>query len=221
MPHQDKNLVPHGHTTELTDDIESTVAFEFILNLLKSSATVTPPPDFTPKVIQCLSQLNIDPRRSSDRNSLNDRLQDAIGNLTSPATAMEMATCFFLSGFFYLVLGISLHLGLKSLGVNPQATGWIYYQPHLAVLIAMGFSTVGFLFLKNSHRAFRIANLTTIVYILFSIFNSVQVQLISSNPFSISAVLCFSAGTIFVGVFLAVTVNNFKRWASPSRIGSP
>ena len=220
MPHQDKNHVPHGHTTELPDDIESTVAFEFILNLLKSSATVTPPPDFTRKVMRRLSKLNIDHRRSSDRKSLNERLQVTIGNLTSPTTAIEVATCFFLTGFFYLVLGISLHIGMKSLGADPSATGWIYYQPHLAVLFAMGFSTVGFLFLKNSRLAFRSANLTTIFYILFSIINSVQVQLISPGLFSISGVLCFSAGTIIVGIFLTVTVNNFRRWSPLSMAGS-
>ena len=221
MPHQEKNNVPPAHTTELLKDYDDSTGFESVLNLVNSSATIAPPPDFTPKVMRRLSELDIDPRRSSDRNFLNDRLQTAIGNLTSPATAIEMATCFFLSGFFYLVLGISLFIGLKSLGANPQATGWIYYQPHLAMLIAMSFSTVGFLFLKNSRRSFRIANLTTIVCILFSIFNCVQVQLISSSFFSLSAVLSFSVGTLFVGIFLAVTVNNFKRWASLSRFDSP
>ena len=112
MPHREKIHVPPSHTTELHKDFSDSLGFESILNLMNSSATVTPPLGFTPKVMHRLSELDIDPRRSSDRNSLNDRLQGAFEYLTSPATAIEMATCFFLSGFFYLVLGISLHLGL-------------------------------------------------------------------------------------------------------------
>lgn len=205
IPHQEKNHVPNLHTTELPDDFERTATFEAILTLIKSSAPATPPPDFTRNVMRRLSE-----RNTSRRQSISDRLKVSIGQLTLPATAMEVATCFFLSGFFYLVLGISLHVGLKSLGADPSATGWFYYQPHLAVLIAMGFTTVGFLFWKNNRLAFRIANLTTIFYVLFSIVNSVQAQSISSRPFSISGVLSFSAGTILVGIFLAVTVNNFS-----------
>ena len=123
MPHQEKNNVPPAHTTELLKDYDDSTGFESVLNLVNSSATIAPPPDFTPKVMRRLSELDIDPRRSSDRNSLNDRLQAAIGNLTSPATAMEMATCFFLSGFFYLVLGISLSYWAEITGRQSPSDG--------------------------------------------------------------------------------------------------
>ena len=208
-------------TTELPDDFEGMAAFESILSLIESSASVTPPQDFTRKVMQRLSETTTGSRQTSDSPSLSYRLKILIEHLTMPASTIEVATCFFLTGFFYLVLGISLHVGLKSISSATASTGWISYQPHIAILAAIGFAAVGGILLKNNRLAFRIANLAIICYILLSIFNLVQVQAIPASPFSLIGGLCFAAGTIMLGIFLAVTVNNFKRRTSPSSAGSP
>ena len=213
-PRQNKTLNGRSHKTEISDDFECSAAFETILTLAGSAANVAPPPDFTRKVMHRLSETGSGARRTSGAASLGDRLKMSFGYLTRPASVVEVATCYFLTGFFYLVLGICFHLGLKSLAAAPSAAGWLYYQPLIAVLTAMGFTTVGFLLLKKNRLAFRIANLATICYILFSIINGIQVQAIPASPLSSIGGLCFSAGSIMIGSFLAVTVNNFQRWPS-------
>jgi hypothetical protein len=214
LPRQKKTLNGRSHKTEISDDFECSAAFETILTLAGSAANVAPPPDFARKVMHRLSETG------SGAPSLSDRLKMSFGYLTRPASLVEVATCYFLTGFFYLVLGICFHLGLKSLAVAPSAAGWLYYQPLIAVLTAMGFTTVGFLLLKKNRLAFRIANLATICYILFSIINGIQVQAIPASPLSSIGGLCFSAGSIMIGSFLAVTVNNFQRWPSTPTVAS-
>ena len=126
LPRQKKTLNGRSHKTEISDDFERSAAFETILTLAGSAANVAPPPDFTRKVMHRLSETGTGARRTSGAPSLGDRLKMSFGYLTRPASVVEVATCFFLTGFFYLVLGICFHLGLKSLAVAPSAAGWLY-----------------------------------------------------------------------------------------------
>jgi hypothetical protein len=219
-PQQEKTYSPNARTPALPDDFEVAPAFETIRTLAGSSANAAPPQDFTHKVMRRLAEKAIGFRQSLDDQSRKHRLQVSIRNLLIPASAVEIATCFFLTGFFYLVLGIILHFGLKSLAIDSPAAGWIYYQPHIALLTAMGFAAVGVFLLQNNRLAYRIANLAIICYILLSIVNGVQVRINPATPFSFSGVLCFSAGATILGLFLAVAVNNFRRWASLPTAGT-
>ena len=221
MPHQDSNTYPRRRKNDLPDEFEGTPTFEPILTLVRSLPAVEPPRDFSHKLMRRLSEGNSGLIQAVDGQPLSRRLKDAIQRLTRPTSVLEVATCFFLSGFFYLALSVSLYVGLKSLNTAPTATGWIYYQPYIAVLIAMGFITVGVLLSKKNRLAFRFANSIIIFFIIFSIINGMQIQSIPPSPFSFYGVLCFSAGTIILGIFLAVTLNSGGRWASSVTEGTP
>ena len=131
-----------------------------------------------------------------------------------PASVLELASCFFLTGFFYLVLGLSLYLGIYSLGLGSSTIDWLKYQPIIAFFIAFSFITVGFILLKKTRLAFRIANLSIFCYILLAIINSVQAYAGLGNHMSYTAVHSVSAGSIIMGIFLAMTLNNFQRLSS-------
>ena len=131
-----------------------------------------------------------------------------------PASVLELASCFFLAGFFYLVMGLSLYLGVYPLHLGSTAINWLKYQPIIALLIAFSFITVGYILLKKTRLAFRIANFSIFCYILLAIINSVQAHAGLGGHMSYTAVHSVLLGSIIMGIFLAITLNNFQRLSS-------
>ena len=202
------------HSTNVPPGFEQAADIKRIIELARTTPMELPSQKFTQNVMQHLSENDISPRRTSYIFSLNSRSRRSLKRLIMPASVLELASCFFLAGFFYLVMGLSLYLGVYSLGLGSSTINWLKYQPIIAFFIAFSFITVGFILLKKTRLAFRIANLSIFCYILLAIINSVQAHAGLGNHMSYTAVHSVSAGSIIMGIFLAMTLNNFQRLSS-------
>ena len=200
----------HSHPTNVPPDFEQAEVIRRIVKLARTTPMDLPTHNFTHNVMQRLTENCINPSRTSDIFSLKFRAKMSLKHLIMPASALELASCFFLAGFFYLVMGLSLYLGVHSLGLGSSTINWLKYQPIIALLIAFSFISVGYILLKKIRFAFRIANLSIFCYILLAIINSIQAHAGLGHHMSYLAVHSVLVGTIIMGIFLAITLNNFQ-----------
>ena len=125
-------------------------------------------------------------------------------------TDAECAFCFLMAGFFYFIMSIVLAVGLKTTVSVAPVSGMIMLQPQIAFATAFVFITLGIILLKQSILAIKIAHFWIILYIGFSIFNSIVIQMAPGNPFSVIGMLLLTTGTVLLGFFLAVIVHKYK-----------
>jgi hypothetical protein len=125
-------------------------------------------------------------------------------------TDAECAFCFLMAGFFYFIMGIVLALGLKTMGGHVHVSGWVMIQPQIAFASAIVFISLGIFLSKKSMLAIKMAYSWTIIYIGFSVFNSIGIQMTPGNPFTATGMMCLTAGAVLLGVFLAVIVHKYK-----------
>ncbi|MGD2272705.1 MAG: hypothetical protein PVI06_20075, partial [Desulfobacterales bacterium] len=62
--------------------------------------------------------------------------------------------------------------------------------------------------------AVKIAQVGSIIYIGFSVFNAIGIQRAPGNPFSAAGLICFGGGTLLLGLFLIIIVQKCRsKWA--------
>ena len=204
----------HSHPTNVPPDFEQTADINRIIKLARTTPMALPSQKFTHNVMQHLSESGIRPRRTSYVSSLRSQSKMFLKRLIVPASTLELASCFFLAGFFYLVMGLSLYLGIYSLSPGTSTISWLKYQPIIALFIAFSFIIVGYILLKNTRLAFRIANLSIFCYILIVVINSVHAHGGPDIHMSHTAVRNVFVGSILMGIFLAMILYNFRRLSS-------
>ena len=121
---------------------ENMKKFENIINIAQDSKAVSPPDNFTKKVMENLPVGPNVPESELSKlylllfQNLNFRVW------TEVETDGECAFCFLLAGFFYFIMGIVLTLGLKNMGGHVHVSGWVMIQPKIAFASAIVFMPV-------------------------------------------------------------------------------
>ena len=196
--------------TDPHEQFENMKKFERIIYLAQNTTAVSPPEGFTEKVMENLPS---GPQYAGSK--LLNFFSLAFKNHNFKAwieveTEEECAFCFLMAGFFYFIMGIVLFLGLKTIGNNIPVSGWFMLQPQIAFGSAFVFISLGFILRKRSIFAIKMAYSWTIIYIGFSVFNSIGIQMAPGNPFTTAGMLCLTAGAVLLGFFLAVIVHKYK-----------
>jgi hypothetical protein len=194
----------------LPDNFESQERFKPIIPLLKNASQLPVPHNFTANVMDRLAarqRLSPYVRTIEGFRKINIRMWIDV------ADATECALCFYLAGFFYFILSMVFIIGLKALGTQAPLAVWIIIQPQLALLNALGFAALGIILVKKSASAINIAQVGTIIYIGFTIFNGISIQKTPGNPFNAAGLLCFVGGALILGVFLLVVLQKYQtKW---------
>jgi len=202
----------NGDLAQAPDAFESFEQFAPIIALAKASQPIEPHPDFTQHVMSKIAPATEEHAQSKHRYHPRRRTAGILfKNLTQAASGSDIALCFFLAGFFYLILGIVFFVGLKSIELRLSEAGWIMLQPRIAFVTAGLLGALGLLLMINSLSAFRIAHVGVIGYILFSVFNGIRLHMAPTNPFNLAGILCFVGGSVLLGLFLAATVQKYRQ----------
>jgi len=189
---------------------ENMKKFEHIIHLAQDTKSVSPPDDFTKKVMENLpagpyvAWFKLLRLFSFPFQNLNFRVW------TEVETDGECAFCFLMAGFFYFIMGVVLTLGLKTMGSHVHVSGWIMIQPQISFASATVFISLGVFLSKKSVLAIKMAYFWTIIYIGFSVFNSIGIQMAPGNPFTAAGMLCLTTGAVLLGIFLAIIVHKYK-----------
>ena len=191
-------------------DFENMKKYKNIINLAQNTKAVFPPDGFTEKVME-----NLPPGLHTAESKMMKLFSVPFKKQVFQAwieveTVTECAFCFLMAGFFYFIMGIILAFGLKTTVSIAPVSGMLMLQPQIAFATAFVFIALGIILLKQSILAIKIAHFWIILYIGFSVFNSIGIQMAPGNPFSVIGMLCFTTGALLLGFFLAVIVHKYK-----------
>jgi len=126
----------------------------------------------------------------------------------SPVTKTECSFYFFLTGFFYLVLGLILMLGL-SLSGGLSYPEWLTMQPLIGLLLAVELIAMGIAVYTNGESAIRFARVGMILYAVLVILNGLVGTLYIRIPVAIFFAAIFSITGLGIVILLRLAVDNY------------
>jgi len=189
---------------------ENMKKYEHIINLAQDAKAFSPPDDFTERVMESLPPGSHVAQSKLSKLFFRPFKKEVFQAWIEVETDAECAFCFLMAGFFYFIMGIVLSLGLKTMGGHVHVSGWVMIQPQIAFASAIVFVSLGIFLSKKSMLAIKMAYSWTIIYIGFSVFNSIGIQMAPGNPFTAAGMLCLTSGAVLLGIFLSVIVHKYK-----------
>jgi hypothetical protein len=125
-------------------------------------------------------------------------------------TPRECSFCFFISGFFYLIMGIMLMMGFRALGSGMAATDWIALQPHVTFGAAIWLMALGALLIMDGRIAVKIAQYGTLLYIFFTVVNGVLMRPYLHIPYAGIMLTGFVGTGVIMGIMLVLAVKKME-----------
>ncbi|MDM8524867.1 hypothetical protein QUF80_15975 [Desulfococcaceae bacterium HSG8] len=163
--------------------------FRYIIRLAKETPSVSPPDDFTVRVMAQLPELK--PERS------------IIGK--------DCAFCFLAAACFYFITGIVFIAGVRKISTVTVLPHWIMVQPQIAFITGSGFILLGISLLKNSRFALRTARIGLVIYIGFVLINGITAHKAFGAVLPGAAgIFCFTGSGIMTGGFLALMLRRYR-----------
>ena len=171
--------------------------FDDLIQLMEKTPEVSPPDDFTHRVLTRLEKENTGRRHYSSAGSFLNRrfipaqifqnpffLRDLVESFRRPVAKTECAFYFMLTGFFFLVLGLIMMAGMQKLTADAPVAGWLAMQPLFSLIAALGLLTLGAAIYLDGIVAFRIARLALLFYAIMVIVNGWTGITITHDPFA-------------------------------------
>ena len=136
--------------------------------------------------------------------------QSRWAQILSVSNPRECSFCFFITGYFYLIMGIVLIAGFKAIGSSMAAMDWIKLQPHLTFGAAIWLLALGMVLMIDGSTAIKIAKYGTLSYIFFTVFNGVLMRPYLHVPYADVFIIGFVATSALIGVMLALAVQKME-----------
>jgi hypothetical protein len=115
-----------------------------------------------------------------------------------------------MAGFFYLMLGMVLSVGLNPLDSGAVLSGWVMVQPRIAFVTAAGFWILAVVLLKRSAMSVRLARVGVYASIGFAVLNGISLHLAFGVRFHMIGLLMILTGGM-VGLWLGVMVRRYGK----------
>ena len=216
MEEKDKKQTPDSGESKppstVPVDFETQPQLERAIEHLRQSAAIEPQPDFTLQVMAGIADTQSEMAdAASAARQMKARATSLMRYLTETPSVSDIALCFLLAGFFYFLLGVIFFLGLQTLQPLQVTAGWLRLQPQVAMLTAGMLGTIGLLLLIDGGIAMHLAQVGTLLFIAFSVFNGTWVSLDTSAAFAPIGLICFTAAPVLLGLFLAASLQRYRR----------
>ena len=124
----------------------------------------------------------------------------------NPVTKTECSFYFLLTGFFYLVLGLILMLGLPGGLHHPE---WLTIQPLIGLLLAAELITLGIAVYTNGESSVRFVRIGVVFYAILIILNGLVGTLYIRIPIAIFFAAIFSITGLGITILLRLAVDNY------------
>jgi hypothetical protein len=121
----------------------------------------------------------------------------------------ECAFYFFLTGFFYLVLGIILMLGLAQMTTGLPFASWLKIQTFFYLLEAFCLTALGAILYIDGTISVRIARIRTVLYAVLVIMNGLTGVISTHFPAAIFFSSTFAVGGMIMAAFLGIAVDHY------------
>jgi len=184
--------------------------YKDIIQLMDATPKVPVPDRFTQRVMARLAETELPYwlrlRRVLERGlAFNLELDLGFQKQVSKA---ECAFYFFLTGFFYLVLGFIMVFGLQRFAglLHPK---WLSVQPLFGLLLAVALTSLGFVLYANSRAAIRVARTGTVLYAALVFVNGLIGALWTHVPVAVFFAVIFSVTGLAMAAFLGIAVDRY------------
>jgi hypothetical protein len=186
--------------------------FADIIEKMKKQKTIDPPASFTDSVMRRLPDRypGILFAVASVFHHLYNQALVPAGEQSNTLTRRECSFYFFITGFFYLIIGIILMIGLQEIDSSMMAMVWIKLQPHLTIGAAIWFLALGAVLKTGGSRGMKIAKYGTLFYIFIAVVNGTFMRLFLHFPFSGMFIVGFVATNAFMGILLALAIQKVE-----------
>lgn len=186
--------------------------FDDIINKIRQQKTIEPPASLAGQVMRRLPDKHpgILFTAAFFMHQLNSALPVTDGGQTGSSARRECSFYFFITGFFYLVMGIILMTGIPGTGSGTAETGWIQLQPHLAIGTALWLTALGVLLIVDGGAGVKAAKYGTLFYVLFTVVNGILIQTYLHISLAGVVVIGLAAASALMGVMLARAVNKIE-----------
>lgn len=183
-----------------------------LIDLIKSAPAIQPPDDFTPGVMARLPELDqgVWARAKHTLFNLSGAGVQSRWQILPVSNTRECSFCFFITGFFYLIMGIVLMAGFKTIGSNMAAMEWITLQPHLTIGAAIWLLALGMVLMMDGSTAIKITRYGTLFYVFFAIVNGILMRPYLHVPYAGVFIIGFVATSALMGVMLALAVKKVE-----------
>ncbi len=195
----------------LSEKFENSAEFKPIITIALKSESVAPSNHFTNHVMSGLPEHAPSIVQQFFPTWIEIQKKINLKSWIEVSDHRECSICFFLAGFFYLILGLFLMSGLSAITDHSSISRWLLLQPQIALVISFSLMLFGIIVLRESLAAIKIARLGIISFIGFSIINSVSIQCSPGNPFHSVGLISFTICSISIGIFLGAMIQKFFR----------
>jgi hypothetical protein len=179
--------------------------FRDLTEIMENAEKKRPSDNFTSEVMARLSE------KEETSGLLNlRRLFPTIMNFSfgDSVTRTECAFYFFLTGFFYLVLGFILMLGLRLPAVLINS-GWLSFQPAFGLILAAELALMGIAVYKDGDISIRFVRAGTLLYAALILINGFMGAFFVRLPMAAFFNVIFSITGLATAFLLGLAVNRY------------
>jgi len=133
-------------------------------------------------------------------------IQSRWTQIMSVSDKRECSFCFFITGYYYLIIGIVLMSGFKAIGPSMSTMDWIKLQPYLTIGAAIWLLALGMVLMMDGSIVIKIAKYGTLFYLFFTVFNGILMRPYLYVPYAGVFIIGFLATSALMGVMLALAV---------------
>jgi hypothetical protein len=131
--------------------------------------------------------------------------------LKLPVTKTEFAFYFFLTGFFYLVLGFVLFLGMRDFSGDVAGSSWLHVQPFVGFFLALWFFVFSVLLRGRRPAGLKAARIAVFIYLEIILVNGALPLIKFGSQWYLLPFWGLTAGCMIIGGYLALALqSNFN-----------
>lgn len=177
--------------------------YEDLITIIQAAPQATPPADITQRV---MGQL---PEQKRGLISLLKKVGLGFYFNENSDTSISRAVCsfyYFITGFFYLIIGIVSVTYMKQISIELSTINWIGLQPYFAIGTALWLFVLGLVLKINGRSGVTAARYGTMLYIFFVVANSIFIRSYLHIPYAIIFVIGLAASSAFMGIMLVQAI---------------
>lgn len=179
--------------------------FADIIEQIEKQKTMNPPPSLTDNVVGRLPDKypGIWPAAASVTHDLYSRAVAPDFSQSDSVTCRECSFYFFITGFFYLIMGIILMTGFRETASVTAMMEWIKLQPYFTTGTAVWLFAIGAILMMDVGTGIKIAQYGTLLYIFCAVMNSVMLWPSLRVPYAGLFITGLAATGALMGIMLA------------------
>jgi hypothetical protein len=189
----------------MNDDLSE---YKDLIRQIEEAPRVSPPSDFTQRVMRRLPEYD-----AGILYKLKEVMFGFDFGWGGSAGSVSKSTCcfyYFVTGFFYLIIGIVSMAGLKKISSGVIPMDWIGLQPYLAIGMAIWFFALGVVLMIDGRMSVKGVRYGTMFYIFCAVVNSILLRPYLHIPYASIFMAGMAVTSALMGIMLVQAVRKME-----------